>query len=93
MIDLIDISEQSEGCGIEKKYHLADYFNRWWDEYANEVQNIPEAESDYENPFFCEYCQRMRVYVHTTIIRRIAPGKKPKTLIFKRFDAWKQKVA
>ena len=23
-----------EGCGTEKKYRLADYFNRWWDEYA-----------------------------------------------------------
>lgn len=34
MIDLLDISEQSEGCGTEKKYRLADYFNRWWDEYA-----------------------------------------------------------
>ena len=34
MIDLLDISAQSEGCGTEKKYRLADYFNRWWDEYA-----------------------------------------------------------
>lgn len=34
MIDLLDISEQAEGCGTEKKYRLADYFNRWWDEYA-----------------------------------------------------------
>lgn len=34
MIDLLDISAQSEGCGTEKKYRLADYFNRWWDEYT-----------------------------------------------------------
>ena len=37
MIDLLDISEQSEGCGTEKKYRLADYFNRWWDEYRQSI--------------------------------------------------------
>ena len=31
MIVLTDISEGFEN---EKKYRLADYFNRWWDEYA-----------------------------------------------------------
>lgn len=66
-----------------------EYFGR----EENEIQEAPKEEGDYENPFFCECCQRMRVYVHTTIIRRIVSGKKPETLVFNRISAWKQKVA
>lgn len=58
-----------------------------------EARNMSEERRDYENPFFCECCQRMRVYVHTTIIRRIVHGKRPETLVFKKLEASKRKVA
>ena len=57
------------------------------------AHNMPEEGSDHENPFFCECCQCIRVYVHTTIIRRIVHGKKPETLVFNRLEASKRKVA
>ena len=66
-----------------------EYFGR--DE--NVMQNAPAEESDYENPFFCECCQRARVYVHTTITRRTVFDELPETLMFSRSDIRKQKVA
>mgnify|MGYP002236124429 CR=1 FL=1 len=66
-----------------------EYFER--DE--NVMQNAPAEESDYENPFFCECCQRARIYVHTIITRRTVFDESPETLVFSRSDIRKQKVA
>lgn len=57
------------------------------------MQNAPAEESDYENPFFCECCQRARIYVHTIITRRTVFDESPETLVFSRSDIRKQKVA
>lgn len=57
------------------------------------MQNAPAEESDYENPFFCECCQRARFYVHTIITRRTVFDESPETLVFSRSDIRKQKVA
>lgn len=66
-----------------------EYFGR--DE--NVMQNAPAEESDYENPFFCECCQRARIYVHTIITRRTVFDESTETLVFSRSDIRKQKVA
>ena len=66
-----------------------EYFGR----AENVMQNAPAEESDYENPFFCECCQRARIYVHTIIIRRTVFDESPETLVFSRSDIRKQKVA
>lgn len=66
-----------------------EYFGR----AENVMQNAPAEESDYENPFFCECCQRARIYVHTIITRRTVFDESPETLVFSRSDIRKQKVA
>jgi hypothetical protein len=42
-----------------------EYFGR--DESEMKEAELQQAESEYENPYFCEHCGRMRVYSHTTV--------------------------
>ena len=64
-----------------------EYFGR--DESEIEEAGVQQAESEYENPYFCEHCGRMRVYSHTTV----TSGGITYTVVLEHCDIHREKSA
>lgn len=64
-----------------------EYFGR--DESEIEEAGVQQAESEYENPYFCEHCGRMRVYSHTTV----TSGGITYTVVLEHCDIHRKKSA
>ena len=64
-----------------------EYFGR--DESEMKEAELQQAESEYENPYFCEHCGRMRVYSHTTV----TGGGITYTVVLEHCDIHRKKTA
>lgn len=64
-----------------------EYFGQ--DESEIEEAELQQAESGYENPYFCERCGRTRVYSHTTV----TGGGMTYTVILEHCDIYRKKAA
>ena len=64
-----------------------EYFGQ--DESEIEEAELQQAESGYENPYFCERCGRTRVYSHTTV----TGGGMTYTVILEHCDIHRKKAA
>ena len=64
-----------------------EYFGR--DESEIKEAELQQAESEYENLYFCEHCGRMRVYSHTTV----TGGGMTYTVILEHCDIHRKKAA
>lgn len=64
-----------------------EYFGQ--DESEIEEAELQQAESGYENPYFCERCGRTRVYSHTTV----TGGSMTYTVILEHCDIHRKKAA
>ena len=64
-----------------------EYFGR--DESEIKEAELQQAESEYENPYFCEHCGRMRVYSHTTVMS----GDITYTVVLEHCDIHRKKAA
>ena len=78
----IEEGENGLGWGVPEEY-----FGR--DESETEEAGVQQAESEYENPYFCEHCGRMRVYSHTTV----TSGGITYTVILEHCDIHRKKAA
>ena len=64
-----------------------EYFGR--DESEIKEAELQQAESEYENPYFCEHCGRMRVYSPTTV----TSSDITYTVVLKHCDIHRKKAA
>ena len=64
-----------------------EYFGR--DESEMKEAELQQTESEYENPYFCEHCGRMRVYSHTTV----TGGGITYTVVLEHCDIHRKKAA